>query len=90
MQRGGGPMDRKRISETLDRRLERTSVSTSKIVNERERDRKSMLSGSIGKNTRDKRGLSKNKCSADGWFFSLFFPFLIFRKYAYIHLFLFT
>ncbi|KMZ76105.1 Casein kinase II subunit beta-4 [Zostera marina] len=65
MQRGGGPMDRKRISETLDRRLERTSVSTSKIVNERERDRKSMLSGSIGKNTRDKRGLSKNKCSAD-------------------------
>ncbi|XP_073102373.1 casein kinase II subunit beta-1 isoform X2 [Elaeis guineensis] len=63
-----GPLDRKRINDALDKHLEKSSPSTSRGLNGREKERLSVLSTSAGKQPdhhRDQRSapLSKNKCS---------------------------
>ncbi|MQL75192.1 hypothetical protein Taro_007570 [Colocasia esculenta] len=57
-----GPLDRKRINDTLDKHLEKFSPSTSKGMNGKDKDRFSIPSASTGKQP-DQRPLSKNKCS---------------------------
>jgi len=66
-------VDRKRINEALDKHLERSSPSTSKGFNGKDKDRmsvQSIMSGSSGRQPSDQRSipLSKNRCS-DGQFF---------------------
>ncbi|XP_010941022.1 casein kinase II subunit beta-1 [Elaeis guineensis] len=63
-----GPLDRKRINDALDKHLEKTSPSTSRGLNGREKERLSVPSTSAGKQPdhyRDLRAapLSKNKYS---------------------------
>lgn len=73
-----GAVDRKRINEALDKHLERSSPSTSKGLNGKDKDRLSastIISASSGKqpsNQRDSRSvsLSNNRCS-DGKLFHL-------------------
>ncbi|CAO2837933.1 unnamed protein product [Amaranthus hypochondriacus] len=68
-----GAVDRKRINEALDKHLERSSPSTSKGLNGKDKDRLSastIISASSGKqpsNQRDSRSvsLSNNRCSDD-------------------------
>ncbi|XP_057521533.1 casein kinase II subunit beta-1-like [Amaranthus tricolor] len=68
-----GAVDRKRINEALDKHLERSSPSTSKGLNGKDKDRLSaptVISGSSGKQPYDQRdsrsvSLSKNRCSDD-------------------------
>ena len=74
-----GPLDRKRINDALDKHLEKTSPSTSRGLNGREKERLSVPSTSAGKQPdhyRDLRAapLSKNKYS-DGKCFSFSFFF---------------
>ncbi|CAN1146073.1 Putative casein kinase II subunit beta-4 [Linum perenne] len=65
----GGPLDRKRINDALDKHLEKSSPSTSRALSSKDRDRLSVPSTSAGKSQfdhhRDSRppSLSKNKCS---------------------------
>ena len=68
---GGGPLDRKRINDALDKHLEKSSPSISRNIKDRERV--SVPSTSAGKSQqqvdrRDTALPSKNKCS-DGWFY---------------------
>ena len=82
----GGPLDRKRIiNDALDKHLEKSSPSTSRVggLNSSSKDKESLSvpSTSTGKSQqqldhRDSRSasLSKNKCS-DGLSFSIFFLF---------------
>ncbi|XP_057499886.1 putative casein kinase II subunit beta-4 [Actinidia eriantha] len=63
---GGGPLDRKRINDALDKHLEKSSPSTSRNIKDRERV--AMPSTSAGKSQqqldhRDTALPSKNKCS---------------------------
>ncbi|KAM0934562.1 putative casein kinase II, regulatory subunit, casein kinase II subunit beta [Dioscorea sansibarensis] len=62
-----GQLDRKRINDALDKHLERSSPSTSRGLNGKEKERLSVPSSSAGKHHdhRDQRpaSLSKNKCS---------------------------
>ncbi|XP_010269851.1 PREDICTED: casein kinase II subunit beta-1-like isoform X1 [Nelumbo nucifera] len=63
-----GPIDRKRINDALDKVLEKSSPSTSKGLNGKDKDRLSVPSTSAGKPPPDHRhnrsaSLSKNKCS---------------------------
>jgi len=68
-------VDRKRINEALDKHLERSSPSTSRGLNGKDKDRvstQSIISGSSGKQPSDQRdsrsvSLPKNRCS-DGKF----------------------
>ncbi|XP_057518820.1 casein kinase II subunit beta-1-like [Amaranthus tricolor] len=65
-----GAVDRKRINEALDKHLERSSPSTSKGLNGKDKDRLTIISASSGKqpsNQRDSRpvSLSNNRCSDD-------------------------
>ena len=74
-----GPLDRKRINDALDKHLEKSSPSTSRGLNGREKERLSVPSTSAGKQPdhyRDQRSapLSKNKYS-DGKCFSFSFFF---------------
>lgn len=70
-----GAVDRKRINEALDKQLERSSPSTSKGLNGKDKDRlsaQSIISTTSGKQPSDQRdsrtaSLSKNRCS-DGQF----------------------
>jgi hypothetical protein len=89
----GGPLDRKRINDALDKHLEKSSPSTSRGggINSKDKERLSVPSTSTGKSQpldhRDSRSvpLSKNKCS-DGQpfslllFFSFQFQFFFFLK----------
>ncbi|XWS32458.1 hypothetical protein CRYUN_Cryun23aG0160700 [Craigia yunnanensis] len=63
-----GPLDRKRINDALDKHLEKSSPSTSRGLNSKDKERSSVPSTSIGKPQLDHRGsrsaaLSKAKCS---------------------------
>lgn len=64
-----GTIDRKRINETLDKHLEKsTATSTSKGLNGKDKERLPVPSSSAGKLPSDHRDarsvpLSKNKCS---------------------------
>ncbi|KMS97668.1 hypothetical protein BVRB_5g124980 [Beta vulgaris subsp. vulgaris] len=68
-----GAVDRKRINEALDKQLERSSPSTSKGLNGKDKDRlsaQSIISTTSGKQPSDQRdsrtaSLSKNRCSDD-------------------------
>lgn len=84
----GGPLDRKRINDALDKHLEKSSPSTSRALSSKDKERLSVPSTSTGKSQLDHRdsrsaaaaaaaaSLSKNKCS-DGWYrFSHFLNFL--------------
>ena len=78
----GGPLDRKRINDALDKHLEKSSPSTSRAMNSsgKDKERLSAPSTSAGKSQLDHRdsrsasaaaaSLSKNKCS-DGLSLSL-------------------
>ncbi|CAL9077494.1 unnamed protein product [Musa acuminata var. zebrina] len=57
-----GAVDRKRINDALDKHLEKSSPSTSRFLNGKEKDRLSVLSTSSGKQP-EHRLVSKNKCS---------------------------
>ncbi|KAF3445618.1 hypothetical protein FNV43_RR10794 [Rhamnella rubrinervis] len=70
----GGPLDRKRINDALDKHLEKSSPSTSRALTSKDKERLSMPSTSTGKSQFDHRdsrsaaaaaaaSLSKNKCS---------------------------
>ncbi|CAI0446050.1 unnamed protein product [Linum tenue] len=64
----GGPLDRKRINDALDKHLEKSSPSTSRALNSKDKERLSVPSTSTGKSQLDHRdsrvaSLSKNKCS---------------------------
>lgn len=71
-----GAADRKRINDALDRHLERSSPSTSRGLNGKEKGRLSMPSVTSGK-LPEHRTLSKSKLS-DGKFLFLSFGFLSF------------
>lgn len=60
-----GTLDRKRINDALDKHLEKSSPSTSRGVNGKEKERPSVPSTSAGKQHDHPAGLSKNKCSDD-------------------------
>ena len=80
----GGPLDRKRINDALDKHLEKSSPSTSKGLSSKDKERLSVPSTSAGKSQLDHRdtraaSLPKNKCS-DGqcfFFFFFFFPTIL-------------
>lgn len=77
-----GSLDRKRINDALDKHLEKSSPSTSRGLNGREKERLSVPSASARKqpeNYRDQRSapLSKSKCSDGKCFSFLFFFFII-------------
>uniref|UniRef100_A0A5B6YWY0 Putative casein kinase II subunit beta-4 isoform X2 n=1 Tax=Davidia involucrata TaxID=16924 RepID=A0A5B6YWY0_DAVIN len=79
-----GHVDRKRINDALDKHLERSSPSTSRGVNGKDKDRlsaQSILTGKPPPDQRDPRSasLAENKCS-DGH--SLF---LSLRTHTYAH-----
>ncbi|XP_059599284.1 putative casein kinase II subunit beta-4 isoform X1 [Vitis vinifera] len=64
----GGPLDRKRINDALDKHLEKSSPSTSKGLSSKDKERLSVPSTSAGKSQLDHRdtraaSLPKNKCS---------------------------
>ncbi|BBG97250.1 casein kinase II beta subunit 4 [Prunus dulcis] len=67
----GGPLDRKRINDALDKHLEKSSPSTSRaLANSKDKERLSVPSTSTGKSQLDHRAaaaaaasLTKNKCS---------------------------
>ena len=70
----GGPLDRKRINDALDKHLEKSSPSTSRALSSKDKERLSVPSTSTGKSQLDHRdsrsaaaaaaaSLSKNKCS---------------------------
>ena len=69
----GGPLDRKRINDALDKHLEKSSPSTSRALSSKDKERLSVPSTSAGKSQLDHRdsrssgaaiaSLSKNKCS---------------------------
>ncbi|CAB4269417.1 unnamed protein product [Prunus armeniaca] len=67
----GGPLDRKRINDALDKHLEKSSPSTSRaLANSKDKERLSVPSTSTGKSQLDHRvaaaaaaSLTKNKCS---------------------------
>ncbi|CAI0539710.1 unnamed protein product [Linum tenue] len=68
----GRPLDRKRINDALDKHLEKSSPSTSRALNSKDKERLSVPSTSAGKSQLDHRdsraaSLSENKCS-DGRF----------------------
>lgn len=73
-----GAVDRKRINDALDKHLERSSPSTSKGLNGKDKDRlsaQSIINSTSGKQPSDQRdsraiSLSKNRCS-DGQFIFL-------------------
>lgn len=74
----GGPLDRKRINDALDKHLEKSSPSTSRALSSKDKERLSVPSTSAGKSQLDHRdsrsaaaSLSKNKCS-DGLSFLKF------------------
>lgn len=81
-----GSLDRKRINDALDKHLEKSSPSTSKGLNIKDKDRLSVPSTSAGKTPPDHRetrsaSLSKGKCT-DGWFYCcslFFFQFVVLR-----------
>lgn len=76
----GGPLDRKRINDALDKHLEKSSPSNSTrgLLSTKDKERiVSMPSTSSGKSQPVDRSLpSKNKCS-DGWFCFLIIFFII-------------
>ncbi|CAI0539687.1 unnamed protein product [Linum tenue] len=64
----GRPLDRKRINDALDKHLEKSSPSTSRALNSKDKERLSVPSTSAGKSQLDHRdsraaSLSENKCS---------------------------
>lgn len=65
-----GSLDRKRINDALDKQLEKSSPSTSRGINCKEKDRFSVPS--FKQADHRSAGLSKNKCS-DGELLSLTF-----------------
>lgn len=72
----GGPLDRKRINDALDKHLEKSSPSTSKGLSSKDKERLSVPSTSTGKSQLDHRdtrvaSLPKNKCSDGQLLFSL-------------------
>lgn len=82
----GGPLDRKRINDALDKHLEKSSPSTSKGLSSKDKERLSVPSTSAGKSQLDHRdtraaSLPKNKCS-DGQCF--FFSFFFFQPFCYL------
>ncbi|MBA0879744.1 hypothetical protein Goshw_025822 [Gossypium schwendimanii] len=63
----GGPFDRKRLNDVLDKHLEKSSPSTSRGFNRKDKERSSVPSTSTGKSQLDHRDsrsapLSKAKC----------------------------
>ncbi|KAI0520137.1 hypothetical protein KFK09_007608 [Dendrobium nobile] len=60
-----GTLDRKRINDALDKHLEKSSPSTSRGINGKEKERLSVPSTSAGKQHDNPAGLSKNKRSDD-------------------------
>ncbi|XP_077235129.1 casein kinase II subunit beta-1-like isoform X2 [Tasmannia lanceolata] len=58
-----GPIDRKRINDALDKHLEKSSPSTSKGLNGKDKDRFSVPSSSAGKLPDHRDSRSKNKFS---------------------------
>lgn len=63
----GGPFDRKRLNDALDKHLEKSSPSTSRGFNRKDKERSSVPSTSTGKSQLDHRDsrsapLSKGKC----------------------------
>lgn len=64
----GGPLDRKRINDALDKHLEKLSPSTSRSL--KEKAVPSTSAGGGGKSHFDHRNTSKNKCSDGRFFFS--------------------
>ncbi|KAJ6722634.1 CASEIN KINASE II SUBUNIT BETA [Salix koriyanagi] len=83
----GGPLDRKRINDALDKHLEKSSPSTSRGLNNssKDKERLSVPSTSTGKSLQHQQhldhhradsraaSLSKNKCSDGSSAFSWFF-----------------
>jgi len=83
----GGPLDRKRINDALDKHLEKSSPSTSRGLNNssKDKERLSVPSTSTGKSSQHQQhlehhradsrsaSLSKNKCSDGSSAFSWFF-----------------
>lgn len=63
----GGPLDRKRINDALDKHLEKSSLSTSRVLKDKERLSIPSTSAVGGKEHRDNRSSStlntKSKCS---------------------------
>lgn len=61
---GGGPLDRKRINDALDKHLEKLSPSTSRSLKDKAVPSTSASAGGGGgKSHFDHRNTSKNKCS---------------------------
>lgn len=73
-----GTVDRKRINDALDKHLEKSSPSTSRGVNGKEKERPSVPSTSAGKQHDHPAGLSKNKCSDGELFLLFFFSFMMY------------
>ncbi|KAG0496838.1 hypothetical protein HPP92_001529 [Vanilla planifolia] len=61
----GGTIDRKRINDALDKHLEKSSPSTSRGPNVKEKERLQVPSSSAGKQPDHLPSLSKNKCSGE-------------------------
>ncbi|TYH42781.1 hypothetical protein ES332_D11G085600v1 [Gossypium tomentosum] len=66
----GGPFDRKRLNDVLDKHLEKSSPSTSRGFNRKDKERSSVPSTSTGKSQLDHRDsrsapLSKAKCDEE-------------------------
>ncbi|MBA0685802.1 hypothetical protein Goari_013448, partial [Gossypium aridum] len=66
----GGPFDRKRLNDVLDKHLEKSSPSTSRGFNRKDKERSSVPSTSTGKSQFDHRDsrsapLSKAKCDEE-------------------------
>lgn len=59
----GGPLDRKRISDALDKHLEKLSPSTSRPLKDKAVPSTSTGGGGAGKSHFDHRNTNKNKCS---------------------------
>ncbi|KAE8734490.1 Casein kinase II subunit beta [Hibiscus syriacus] len=66
----GGSLDRKRLNDALEKQLEKSSPSTSRSFNRKDKERSSVPSTSIGKSQLDQRdshsaSLSKAKCDEE-------------------------
>ncbi|KAG5607130.1 hypothetical protein H5410_028622 [Solanum commersonii] len=59
----GGPLDRKRINDALDKHLEKLSPSTSRSLKDKAVPSTSTGGGGAGKSHFDHRNTNKNKCS---------------------------
>lgn len=81
-----GAVDRKRINDALDKHLERSSPSTSRATNSKDKMAQSVMIGKQPPNHRDSRSgsLSKNNASVGTFLFSIHlyvFLSLIYMRY---------